>query len=149
MAGCLRVAVLLLLVTGTLTDDGFNLFDALDDPDPQPKPDKPAVKPPSSGGGLDLIDFFGPGGLDLLDAFGPDPTVNPPKKPCSRYSGGRTFSDSDLLDVIGGDYNPEEGGGYQGGLLEKLNTIIKNQNQQLRLLKQLTPSSRFNDRRTR
>nr|XP_040043748.1 CD99 antigen-like protein 2 isoform X2 [Gasterosteus aculeatus aculeatus] len=134
MAGCLRVAVLLLLVTGTLTDDGFNLFDALDDPDPQPKPDKPAVKPPSSGGGLDLIDFFGPGGLDLLDAFGP---------------GGRTFSDSDLLDVIGGDYKPEEGGGYQGGLLEKLNTIIKNQNQQLRLLKQLTPSSRFNDRRTR
>nr|XP_040043757.1 uncharacterized protein LOC120825939 isoform X3 [Gasterosteus aculeatus aculeatus] len=121
MAGCLRVAVLLLLVTGTLTDDGFNLFDALDDP----------------------------GGLDLLDAFGPDPTVNPPKKPCSRYSGGRTFSDSDLLDVIGGDYKPEEGGGYQGGLLEKLNTIIKNQNQQLRLLKQLTPSSRFNDRRTR
>ncbi|XP_077949065.1 uncharacterized protein LOC120825939 isoform X1 [Gasterosteus aculeatus] len=105
----------------------------------------------------DLLDVIGGdynpeeggGGLDLLDAFGPDPTVNPPKKPCSRYSGGRTFSDSDLLDVIGGDYNPEEGGGYQGGLLEKLNTIIKNQNQQLRLLKQLTPSSRFNDRRTR
>ncbi|XP_077950288.1 uncharacterized protein LOC144389454 isoform X2 [Gasterosteus aculeatus] len=39
--------------------------------------------------------------------------------------------------------------GCQGGLLEKLNAVIENQNQQLRLLKQLTPSSRFYDRRTR
>uniref|UniRef100_G3PR45 CD99 molecule n=1 Tax=Gasterosteus aculeatus aculeatus TaxID=481459 RepID=G3PR45_GASAC len=115
MAGCLRVAVLLLLVTGTLTDDGFDLFDALDDP-----------------GGLDLLDAFGPdptvkpkkpssrdsggAGLDLEDALGPDPQPKPDKpavKPPSSGGGG-TFGDSDLLDVSGGDYKPEGGGGGAG-----------------------------------
>uniref|UniRef100_A0AAQ4RSS9 CD99 molecule n=1 Tax=Gasterosteus aculeatus aculeatus TaxID=481459 RepID=A0AAQ4RSS9_GASAC len=117
MAGCLRVAVLLLLVTGTLTDDGFDLFDALDDPvsTPKPKEQPKAPEKPKSDGGL-----------DLLDAFGPDPTVKP-KKPSSRDSGGAgldledalgpgggTFGDSDLLDVSGGDYKPEGGGGGAG-----------------------------------
>ncbi|XP_040031237.2 CD99 molecule isoform X2 [Gasterosteus aculeatus] len=134
MAGCLRVAVLLLLVTGTLTDDGFNLFDALDDPvsTPKPKEQPKAPEKPKSDGGLDLLDAFGPdptvkpkkpssrdsggAGLDLEDALGPDPQPKPDKpavKPPSSGGGG-TFGDSDLLDVSGGDYKPEGGGGGAG-----------------------------------
>nr|XP_040031237.1 CD99 molecule isoform X2 [Gasterosteus aculeatus aculeatus] len=134
MAGCLRVAVLLLLVTGTLTDDGFDLFDALDDPvsTPKPKEQPKAPEKPKSDGGLDLLDAFGPdptvkpkkpssrdsggAGLDLEDALGPDPQPKPDKpavKPPSSGGGG-TFGDSDLLDVSGGDYKPEGGGGGAG-----------------------------------
>ncbi|XP_040888491.1 CD99 molecule isoform X3 [Toxotes jaculatrix] len=92
MEFCLRLALLLLLVIGTLTQDGFDLSDALDDlpkekpkvtekpktDDTKPKPDKPADTPPKTSGG---------------------------------DSG--TFSDSDLFDVRDGDYKPD--GGRSGG----------------------------------
>nr|XP_046238086.1 CD99 molecule isoform X1 [Scatophagus argus] len=89
----------------TNDDFGLDLGDALG-PDPTPKPDKPAVNPPKTGGG----------GLDLEDALGPDPkpkpdkpAVNPPKS----GGGGGSFDDSDLFEVGGGDYKPD--GGRSGG----------------------------------
>ncbi|XP_035005997.1 CD99 molecule isoform X7 [Hippoglossus stenolepis] len=89
MTFCLRVVLLLVLVAGTLGEEdlttakpkeqtkapekpksdggfGFDLGDALG-PDNDPKPDKPAVKPPTSGGGggsfsdSDLSDIGGGG----------------------------------------------------------------------------------------
>ncbi|KAG7503926.1 hypothetical protein JOB18_047399 [Solea senegalensis] len=134
----LRTIFLLLLVSGTLAQDGFNLFDALDDPDPTPQ--KPEEKPkapekPKNDGGFDLLDAFGPDetptekpkkpssgdsggfGLDLEDALGPDldpkpdkPNVNLPDK---NGGGGGNFGDSDLFDIGGGDYKPD--GGHSGG----------------------------------
>ncbi|XP_047432612.1 CD99 molecule isoform X1 [Mugil cephalus] len=128
------VAVLLFLVTGTLTDDDFNLEDALgaDDvtkppkpaekprvdggfdlnledavrPDPTPKPNKPAVVPPKSGGD--------DSGFDLLDALQPDPkTEKPAVVPPKSGGGGGSFDDTSLLDVAEGDYKPD--GGRSGG----------------------------------
>uniref|UniRef100_A0A1A8JDC7 CD99 molecule n=1 Tax=Nothobranchius kuhntae TaxID=321403 RepID=A0A1A8JDC7_NOTKU len=112
----LRIVLLLLLVTGTLAED-FNLLDALDDPEPTPKPtekpkagEAPAIKPkkPSSG------DSVGDGFV-LEDALHPDPaTEKPAVKPPKSGGGGGSFDDSDLLDVSeGGDYKPE--GGRSGG----------------------------------
>ncbi|XP_023152967.1 CD99 molecule isoform X1 [Amphiprion ocellaris] len=137
---CFRIALLLLLVAGTLTQDGFDLFDALDDV--APTPPKPKEQPkipekPKNDDGLDLLDAFGPdepepekpkkptsgdsGGLDLLDAFGPDePQPEKPKKPSSGDSGGFGF---DLEDALKPDpnakpdkpaVNPPRGGGGGG-----------------------------------
>nr|XP_033471577.1 CD99 molecule isoform X3 [Epinephelus lanceolatus] len=99
----LRIILLLCLVTGALTQDMFDLADALDDAKPAtPKPEQPkAPEKPKDDGGF---------GLDLEDALGPDP--NPPKptvKPPNRGGGGGAFSDSDLVDGYGG------GGGGGGG----------------------------------
>ncbi|XP_075998890.1 CD99 molecule isoform X2 [Genypterus blacodes] len=127
----LRIVLLLLLLTGTLTQDGFDLFDALDDKEPTPAP-KPTEKPKANDDfGLDLSEALGPdvvpekpkkpaaGGddLNLFDALGPDtnpkpdtPVVNPPKS----GGGGGTFGDSDLVDVSGGNYSPD-GGHSEGG----------------------------------
>ncbi|XP_058510811.1 CD99 molecule isoform X1 [Solea solea] len=134
----LRTIFLLLLVSGTLAQDDFNLFDALDDPDPTPP--KPEEKPkapekPKNDGGLDLLDAFGldetptekpkkPSsrdsggfGLDLEDALGPEPNPKPDKPnvnlPDKNGGGGGNFGDSDLLDIGGGDYKPD--GGHSGG----------------------------------
>ncbi|XP_068575637.1 CD99 molecule isoform X2 [Cebidichthys violaceus] len=137
MEFCLRIALLLLLVTGTLTQDGFDLFDALD---PEPTPAKPKEQPkapekPKSDGGLDLLDAFGPDepvtpkpkppssgdsggfGLDLEDALGPgDPKPDKPAvKPPSSGGGGGNFDLSDLDDVSGGNYKPDGGRPYGGG----------------------------------
>ncbi|XP_015813293.3 CD99 molecule isoform X2 [Nothobranchius furzeri] len=112
----LRIVLLLLLVTGTLAQD-FNLLDALDDPEPTPKPtekpkagEAPAIKPkkPSFGDS-------GGDGFDLGDALHPDPaTEKPAVKPPKSGGGGGSFGDFDLLDVSeGGDYKPD--GGHSGG----------------------------------
>ncbi|XP_062417311.1 CD99 molecule isoform X2 [Pungitius pungitius] len=118
MAGCLRVAVLLLLVTGTLTQDEFNLFDALEPttaptpakPKEQPKaPEKPKEQPKApekpKSEGFDLSH-----GLDETD---PQPTPGKPAVKPPSSGGGGSFGDGDLLDVSGGDYKPD--GGHQGG----------------------------------
>ncbi|XP_026217606.1 CD99 molecule isoform X4 [Anabas testudineus] len=164
---CLWVVSLLLLVSGTLSQDGFNLFDALDDQEPtpakpkdqpkatekpkaggfdlsdvfddlEPTPAKPKDQPkapekPKAGGELDLLDAFGPDltptqkpkkpssgdsgaggtGFDLNDALGPDTNPKPdkPVNPPKSGGGGGTFGDSDLSDVSGGDYKPDDTGG--------------------------------------
>ncbi|XP_028995348.1 CD99 molecule isoform X4 [Betta splendens] len=129
-----RIILLVVLVTGTLTQEGFDLSDALGDADPTPaKPAKPqepkSPEKPKGGGELDLLDAFGPaaptlkpkkpssgdsGGFNLNDALGPDtnpkpdkPVINPPKS----GEGGGNFGDSDLDDVTGGDYKPDRTGG--------------------------------------
>ncbi|XP_047432614.1 CD99 molecule isoform X3 [Mugil cephalus] len=99
------VAVLLFLVTGTLTDDDFNLEDALG-ADDVTKPPKPAEKPRVDGG-FDL---------NLEDAVRPDPTPKPNKPavvPPKSGGGGGSFDDTSLLDVAEGDYKPD--GGRSGG----------------------------------
>ncbi|XP_039979073.1 CD99 molecule isoform X3 [Xiphias gladius] len=109
MKFCLRIVLLLFLVTGTLTEDEFNLFDALDDPAPtsaKPKEQPKAPEKPKTGGGF---------GLDLEDALIPadESPTEKPKKPHSGNSDGGMFGDSDLSDVSGGDYKPD--GGRSGG----------------------------------
>ncbi|XP_038135534.1 CD99 molecule [Cyprinodon tularosa] len=99
----LRILSLLLLLAAALTQDGFNLEDALfDDPTPAPPKKQPVTpKRPGSDGGF---------GLDLENALGPDPAPEP-KKPADkpRSGGGGTFGDNDLFDVSNGDYKPDEG----------------------------------------
>ncbi|XP_039648856.1 CD99 molecule isoform X2 [Perca fluviatilis] len=139
----LRIGVLLLLlVAGTLTDDGLDLSDALDDLAPSPTPAKPKEQPkapekPKTDGGLDLSDAFAPDepaptkkpkkpssgdsggfGLDLEDALGPDPNPKPDKPAVhptdpAKPRGGGSFGDSDLSEVSDGDYKPD--GGRSGG----------------------------------
>ncbi|XP_023185335.1 CD99 antigen-like protein 2 isoform X2 [Xiphophorus maculatus] len=124
---CLRILSLLLLIAATLTQDEFDLLDALG---PDPTPEKPKEQPGSpkksgSDGGLDLSDAFGPdptpapkkpssgnsGGFDLEDAVKPGPTKKP-KKPGYKPSGGGggSFDDSDLMDVSNDGYKPDDGG---------------------------------------
>ncbi|XP_015259545.1 PREDICTED: CD99 antigen-like isoform X2 [Cyprinodon variegatus] len=119
----LRILSLLLLLAAALTQDGFNLEDALfDDPTPAPPKKQPVTpkRPGSDGGfGLDLGDALGPDptpkkpqkpssgdtggfGLDLEDALGPDPTPKKPRKPSSGDTGG-----FDLEDALGPDPAPE------------------------------------------
>ncbi|KAK5875106.1 hypothetical protein CesoFtcFv8_027630 [Champsocephalus esox] len=142
---CLRIVSLLFVVTGTLTQDGFNLFDALDDGDEvPPTPAKPKEEPkapedPISDDGLSLLDAFGPaepiptpkptekpssgdagggGGFDLGDAVGPDPNPKPDKpvvNPPPSGGGGGTFDINDLADAGGDGYKPDEGPGGGGG----------------------------------
>ncbi|XP_072235509.1 CD99 molecule [Leuresthes tenuis] len=132
----LRTLSLLLLLSGTLTQDEFNLGDALGDPDPTPAQPREQPKAPETdktGGELDLFDALGPDvpptkkpkkpssgdsggfdGFDLEDALKPDPkTDKPPVKPPKSGGGGGSFDDSDLFDVSGGDYKPD--GGRSGG----------------------------------
>ncbi|XP_049425914.1 CD99 molecule isoform X3 [Epinephelus fuscoguttatus] len=74
----LRIILLLCLVTGALTQDLFDLSDALDDVKPAtPKPEQPKApeKPKDDGGfGFNLDDALGP------DANPPKPTVKPPNR---------------------------------------------------------------------
>ncbi|XP_049919535.1 CD99 molecule isoform X2 [Epinephelus moara] len=97
----LRIILLLCLVTGALTQDFFDLSDALDDVKPAtPKPEQPkAPEKPKDDGGFEL---------DLGDALGPDPTDPPkPAKPTVKppKSGGGGF-ELDLEDALGPDPNP-------------------------------------------
>ncbi|KAM4560563.1 uncharacterized protein PAE49_012770 isoform 4-T4 [Odontesthes bonariensis] len=113
MKPALRIVSLLLLVSGTLTQDGeLDLLDAFGAVDP------PAEKPkkPSSGdsGGFDRF--------DLEDSLKPDPqTDKPPVKPPKSGGGGGSFDDSDLFDMSGGDYKPD--GGRSGGELDLLDSF--------------------------
>lgn len=105
----LRISLLLLLVTGTLTQDAFDLGDALDDlvpPTEKPKEQPKAPEKPKSDDGL-----------DLGDAIGPDEpaTVKPNKPSSGDAGGGGSFGDSDLLDIGGGDYKPDPGRPNAGG----------------------------------
>ncbi|XP_053707394.1 CD99 molecule isoform X2 [Synchiropus splendidus] len=123
----LRIILLAFLLTGTFSQDGFDLGDALDE---SPKDTQPTQKPkapePKNDDTLDLLDAFGPDpapkkpkepksgdGLDLLDAFGPDEPV--PEKPKKPKSGGN--AGFDLEDALGPDdpkkpaVNPGGGGG--------------------------------------
>ncbi|XP_041834807.1 CD99 molecule isoform X3 [Melanotaenia boesemani] len=138
MKSVLRFAFVLFLVSGTLTQDEFDLSDALGDPEPstaKPKEQPKAPGKPNSGGELDLSDAFGPddpptkkpkkpssgdfGGpdeFDLSDALKPDPNPKPDKpadKPTRSGGGGGSFGDSDLLDVADSGYKPD--GGRSGG----------------------------------
>ncbi|XP_037552774.1 CD99 molecule, partial [Nematolebias whitei] len=106
MKFCLRILSLLLLVGGTLTQDGFDLADALDDVATTPPKLKPkTTEKPKSDGGLDLADALKPGPTPKMD--------NPPKVPPKSGGGGGSFDDSDLFDVGAGDYKPD--GGRSGG----------------------------------
>lgn len=121
--------MLLFLVSGTLSQDGFDLADALDDllppttkpkvdpalPDPDAK--KPDENPKSRGGGTE--------GFDLNDAFGPDEEPKKPDNtPKSGGGGGGGDGGFDLFDALGPDepkpdkpaVNPNRGGG--GGTLD-------------------------------
>ncbi|XP_039870737.1 CD99 molecule isoform X4 [Simochromis diagramma] len=133
---CLRIAVLLFLVTGTLTQ-GFDLGDALDGiktTTQKPKEKTKAPEQPKKDGELDLWDAFGPDepqpekpkkpspgdsdstGFDLGDAVNPGPTTKPDKpavNPPKGGGGGGKFDDSDLFGVSDGDYKPD--GGRSGG----------------------------------
>ncbi|XP_017281843.1 CD99 molecule isoform X2 [Kryptolebias marmoratus] len=131
MKFCLGTLLLLFLVPGSSTQDGFDLADAFDDvvtPPPKLQP-KPPEKPKTDGE-LDLSDAFGPddpatekpkkpssGGFDdfrfdLEDALKPDPnakTDKPAIVPPKGGGGGGTFDDSDLFEVGAGDYKPDGG----------------------------------------
>ncbi|XP_029306955.1 CD99 molecule isoform X2 [Cottoperca gobio] len=136
MKFCLRIGLLLFLVTGTLTQNGFDLSDAFDDLDPtpaKPKEQPKAPEKPKHDGGLDLSDAFAPdeptkepkkpssrdsGGFDLEDAFGPDlnpKTDKPAVKPPNSGGGGGTFDDSDLFDAGADGYKPDAGRPGGGG----------------------------------
>ncbi|XP_044200820.1 CD99 molecule isoform X3 [Thunnus albacares] len=88
MESCLRIVLLLFLVSGTLTQEGFDLADALGGPDPTnaPKaPEKPKIEEPVKPKKPSGDDF----GLDLEDALKPDkPEPEKPKKPTSGGGGG-------------------------------------------------------------
>ncbi|KAK2856681.1 hypothetical protein Q5P01_005416 [Channa striata] len=106
MKFCLRIVLLLFLVTATLSEGGLDLFDALDDAEPTsptPKEQPKAPEKPKTGDEL-----------DLGDALGPAEPTQKPKKPSSGDSGGGTLSDSDLADVSHGDYKPDSSGGGRG-----------------------------------
>ncbi|XP_034533983.1 CD99 molecule isoform X4 [Notolabrus celidotus] len=144
MKSGLRIALLLCLVSGTLTQDGFDLSDALFDEEPTPPKPKDTPKVPDVPGkpkddGLDLLDAFDFGptpakpkppktpekpkddggfGLDLEDALGPDPNPKPDKPAVKPQpgGGGGSFDDSDLFDVNGGGgYKPDGGPAYDPG----------------------------------
>lgn len=113
MKFCLRILTLLLLITGTLSQDsGLDLFDALDDPKPtpaKPKEEPKAPEKPKPDGGLTL---------DLGDAVEPDPIPDKPagggsdpkpdkpanKPPKTGGGGGDGFNLDDALDP---DLNPD------------------------------------------
>nr|XP_057908563.1 CD99 molecule isoform X2 [Doryrhamphus excisus] len=130
-----ELLLLLLLVTGTLTQDGFDLSDALDDVDPTPaKPkEQPKVPAKPKDDELDLFEALGPDepkkpnkpkpkpggsdgfGFDLEDAVHPDPNEKPDKPAIDTPKrggggGGGSFDDKDLFDLGGGDYKPDRGG---------------------------------------
>ncbi|XP_005747144.1 CD99 molecule isoform X3 [Pundamilia nyererei] len=133
---CLRIAVLLFLVTGTLTQE-LSLEDGLDEiktTTQKPKEKPKAPEQPKKDGELDLWDAFGPdepqpekpkkpspgdsdsNGFNLGDAVNPGPTTKPDKpavNPPKGGGGGGKFDDSDLFDVSDGDYKPD--GGRSGG----------------------------------
>ncbi|KAM8904441.1 uncharacterized protein AB9W97_008097 isoform 1-T5 [Spinachia spinachia] len=129
MESSLRLTVLLLLVTGAVTVEdlnheaaaqrakrwsGLSVFNSLRG---KVRPTQPAPTMAPAGGDFNLADAFHPDGV----GFNLEDAVQPAQK---------------LLD------NPS-GESCHRGLLEKLNDVIENQKQQLRLLKMLTPSSRF------
>ncbi|KAM4602099.1 CD99 molecule isoform 2-T2 [Polymixia lowei] len=97
MKFCLRIALLLFLLTGTNAQE-LDLLDAFgDDPTPAaPKTPKAPEKPKADGDGFDLLDALGPdtepkkpqkpapgdtGDLDILDGLDFGPTKAPPPKP--------------------------------------------------------------------
>ncbi|XP_047210899.1 CD99 molecule isoform X2 [Girardinichthys multiradiatus] len=114
----LRILLLLLVITATLTQHDFNVGDAVvpvpisQKPKEQPvnpkKPGSDDPKKPSSGdsGGF---------GFNLEDALKPGSTLEP-KKPAIKSpsgGGGGHFDDKDLFDVSDGGYKPD--GGRSGG----------------------------------
>ncbi|XP_042261052.1 CD99 molecule isoform X1 [Thunnus maccoyii] len=116
MESCLRIVLLLFLVSGTLTQEGFDLADALGGPDPTPAPkapEKPKIEEPVKPKKPSGDDF----GLDLEDALKPDkPEPEKPKKPTSGGGGGDF--DLDLEDALKPDKpepakpkKPTSGGG--------------------------------------
>lgn len=98
-------------------DDGFNLEDAFNDDVPTAKP--PAKPPAIPDTSLDFDDPDVPakpknteddaGGFDLNDAVnGEDKYTKAPFKPGRGGNSGGDFGDRDLMDVAGGDYNPDK-----------------------------------------
>ncbi|XP_011492775.1 CD99 antigen-like protein 2 isoform X2 [Oryzias latipes] len=105
MKSLLITASLLLLISGTRTQGGFDLSDALDDhPTDAPKPKEPTKSPekpkPDNG-------------FDLGDALLPDPkTTKKPSVPSGGGGGGGggSFSDDDLLNTLDDGYKPDKTG---------------------------------------
>ncbi|KAM8905624.1 CD99 molecule isoform 1-T1 [Spinachia spinachia] len=91
--------------------DGFDLFDAVDDPDPQPKPDKPVVKPPNSGGGGTFDDS------DLMNVGGGD------YKPDGGHHGGGGAGDSGH-NQGGADEPLEAGSGKIAGIVSAVGVAL-------------------------
>ncbi|XP_075873595.1 CD99 molecule isoform X4 [Nelusetta ayraudi] len=112
MKFCLRILTLLLLITGTLSQDlGFDLSDALDDPQPTKKPKEEPKAPekpkPDGGFSLDLGDAVDPDPIpDKPSGGGSDPKPDKPanKPPKTGGGGGDGF---DLGDALGPDLDPE------------------------------------------
>ncbi|KAM4602100.1 CD99 molecule isoform 3-T3 [Polymixia lowei] len=124
MKFCLRIALLLFLLTGTNAQE-LDLLDAFgDDPTPAaPKTPKAPEKPKADGDGFDLLDALGPdtepkkpqkpapgdtGDLDILDGLDFGPTKAPPPKPVDpkKPAGGDDFG-FDLADALGPDSDPK------------------------------------------
>ncbi|KAM7365229.1 hypothetical protein PAMP_016174 [Pampus punctatissimus] len=144
MKFCLRIVLLLFLLTGTLTQDGFDLSAALDDTEPtpakpkeqpkapekpktdgfdlssalddkEPTPAKPKEQPKPSGKPKTDEDF------DLsvaLDNTNPNPTTDKPAVKPPPSGGGGSFDDNDLSDVANGDYKPDGGRSGGGGAVD-------------------------------
>ncbi|XP_077950250.1 uncharacterized protein LOC144389454 isoform X1 [Gasterosteus aculeatus] len=125
MESSLRLAVLLLLVTAAVTAEDLN--------------HEAAGQRAKRWSGLSVFDSL----------RGKEGSTQPAPTKAPAGGDGVGFNLEDALQPAQKPLTDPSGESCQGGLLEKLNAVIENQNQQLRLLKQLTPSSRFYDRRTR
>ncbi|XP_029371487.1 uncharacterized protein LOC115051861 isoform X4 [Echeneis naucrates] len=157
MKFCSKVVLLLFLVSGTLTEEGFDLFDALDPEPTQALKEQPKAPEKPKTDGFDLFDALYPDffGFDLADALEPDVRLS--KKPKKPSFGD--FDDFDLGDALKTGFDlfdapdseapkeqPKAPGkpetdDCQGNLVHKLDTVIENQRQQLRLLRQLVALS--------
>ncbi|KAM6894321.1 CD99 antigen-like protein 2 isoform 2-T2 [Lycodopsis pacificus] len=128
---CLLLALLLPL--GVLSQEDFDLNDALGEPvtTPSPKPAKPAAPAGGTGGGFNLEDLLD-GTTTIITTKAP-PKVVPkvptgtkaPVKPKPKPGG---FSDDDLLDV-GKDetYKPDKGkGGRPSGEKDQIDQYDEN-----------------------
>ncbi|KAM9327960.1 CD99 molecule isoform 2-T2 [Pholidichthys leucotaenia] len=102
-------------------DGGLDLFDALEPDLPAEKPkEKPKPKDDDFGAGKPK-EYPKPqpkddGGFDLSDALRPGQPADKPNQKGSEVSGGRSFDDSDLLDVGDSNYKPDGGRSGGGGM---------------------------------
>uniref|UniRef100_A0A8D3A8D8 CD99 antigen-like protein 2 n=1 Tax=Scophthalmus maximus TaxID=52904 RepID=A0A8D3A8D8_SCOMX len=115
------------LWTPVLSQDAFDLSDALGGDDDDSKPPtlapKPAIPAGGAGGELDLEDFFKVSGTTAATTTTKAPPKVVPKGPASTKAPVKPkpkpgqFSDSDLSDVSKDNtYKPDKGkGGYSGG----------------------------------
>ncbi|XP_040888546.1 uncharacterized protein LOC121178098 isoform X2 [Toxotes jaculatrix] len=150
MAFDLSISIFLLLLTGAVTVKGSDLSDALDDNDSHYAP---AVDRPKRWSGFNLFDGLRGNGDSSSGPKPTKPTAGDPKP--FKGSGGDHFGFT-LEDALHPAVKPTGkpgAGDCQESVLQKLGTIIDNQNQQLCLLMQmmarLPASSRFSEKSMR